>query len=58
MHTAVIPEEVLGIDAETWMSLQIRYNINKLKEKLSNSISNEKLSVSRKGRIKKVVVKA
>jgi len=58
IHTAVMLEEALGIDAETWMGLQIRYDINKLKEKLSNSISNEKLSVSKKKRIKKIVVDA
>ena len=58
VHTAVMLEKTLGIDAETWLGLQIRYDIFKIKQKLSNSISDENLSVSRKKRIKKVVVDA
>ncbi len=53
--TAVLLEIALGIDAEFWMNLQIKYDIDLVKKKLQRSIKNQKNSSLKKQKLKKLI---
>lgn len=55
---AVLLEKTLGIDAEIWMNLQIRYDIFLVKKKLNRSIKTSKISSAKKQKFKKLVAAA
>ena len=55
---AVLLEEALGIDAEFWMNLQIKYDIDLVKKKTQKSIKQSKISAAKKGKFKKLVAAA
>ncbi|MBN8692578.1 MAG: HigA family addiction module antidote protein [Bacteroidetes bacterium] len=52
---AVLLEKALGIDAELWMNLQVKYDIDKLKHKIQKSINKSKLPSSKKAGLKRLV---
>ncbi len=56
--TAVLLEMALGIDAEFWMNLQIKYDIDLVKKKLQRSIKTSKISATKKQKLKKLVAAA
>ena len=45
---AILLEKVLGIDAEFWMNIQIKYDIDVVKKKAQKSIKQAKLSPAKK----------
>lgn len=54
-HIAVLLEKALGIDAEFWMTLQIKYDIELVKKKAQRSIKSLKISATKKGKLSKLV---
>jgi addiction module HigA family antidote len=58
VKTAILLEKVLGIDAEFWMNLQIKYDIDLVKKKAQKSIKQAKISTNKKEILKKLVVAA
>jgi HTH-type transcriptional regulator/antitoxin HigA len=52
---AIKLEKVWGTDAEVWMNLQIRYEINILKIKHRDALQKTKLPVKRKTILKKLI---
>lgn len=54
--TAVLLEHALGIDAEFWMSLQIRFDINLVKMKFQKAIRQSKVSKGKKDKFSRLVV--
>ena len=52
---AIKLEEVLGIDAEFWMTIQIRYDIDLLKKKYQSNLKKSKISDGKKTKIKKLI---
>lgn len=57
-NIAVLLENALGIDAEFWMNLQIKYDIDLIKKKAQKSIKHSKLSPMKKGKLTKLVAAA
>ena len=57
-NIAVLLENVLGIDAEFWMNLQVKYDIHLVKEKAQKSIKALKVSSVKKGKLSKLVAAA
>ena len=57
-NIAVLLENVLGIDAEFWMNLQIKYDIDLIKKKVQKSIKQSKLSSIKKGKLTQLVAAA
>jgi len=55
---AVLLEMALGIDAEFWMNLQVKYDIDKIKKKLQKSIKVAKISPAKKEKLKHLVAVA
>lgn len=53
--TAVLLEMALGIDAEVWMNLQIKYDIVLVKKKLHKSIKTSKIPSLKKQKLKRLV---
>lgn len=53
--TAVLLEMALGIDAEFWMNLQIKYDIDLVKRKMQRSIRSAKLPPAKKANLKRLV---
>ncbi|MCB0429500.1 MAG: HigA family addiction module antidote protein [Flavobacteriales bacterium] len=51
---AVGLENVLGIDAEFWMNLQIRHDIDKVRKKMQNAIDKANISTDRKQKLKRL----
>lgn len=52
---AVLLEKALGIDAEVWMNLQVKYDIDKVKRKMQKSIKSSKLPYAKKANLKRLV---
>jgi addiction module HigA family antidote len=52
---AVLLEKAMGIDAEFWMNLQVKYDIDKVKRKMQKSIRTSKLPNTKKAKFKKLV---
>lgn len=52
---AILLEKALGIDAEVWMNLQVKYDIDKVKRKMQKSIKGSKLPPSKKANLKRLV---
>ncbi len=52
---AVLLEKALGIDAEVWMNLQVKYDINKVKKKSNKSLRTAKMTAPKKTRLKRLV---
>lgn len=48
-------ESVLGISAEFWMNLQIKYEIDLLKKKYKESLSKMKLTPTKKAKMGKLI---
>ena len=57
-NIAVALENVLGIDAEFWMTLQIKYDIDIVKKKALSVIKKSKLSLTKKGKMNQLVTAA
>lgn len=55
VKTAILLEKTLGIDAEFWMNLQIRYDIDILKKKMDKAIRHAKIPSAQKGKFRKLV---
>ena len=55
VHVAVMLEKVLGISAETWMDLQVRYDINLVKLKMAKSLSRSDIGDAQKDSLREVV---
>lgn len=55
---AILLEKVLGIDAEFWMNLQIKYDIDIVKKKAQKAIKHAKISSTQKEKFKQLVVAA
>ncbi|MCC6582017.1 MAG: HigA family addiction module antidote protein [Phycisphaeraceae bacterium] len=51
---AVLLEGALGIDAEIWMNLQVKYDIDLVRKKAKRAIDIAKISPSQKNRLRKV----
>lgn len=51
---AVLLERALGIDAEIWMNLQVKYDIDLVRQKVKHAIDVAKISTSQKQRLRKV----
>ncbi len=55
---AVLLENALGIDAEFWMNLQVKYDIDLVKKKFQKAIKVAKIPTSKKEKLKHLVAKA
>jgi|ERR1035437_4062746 HTH-type transcriptional regulator/antitoxin HigA len=55
---AVLLEMALGIDAEFWMNLQIKYDIDFVKKKFQKSIKEAKISIAKKEKLSHLVAVA
>ena len=55
---AVLLEMALGIDAEFWMNLQIKYDIDLVKKKIQKSIKVAKISKVKKAKLGRLVAVA
>ncbi len=55
---AVLLEIALGIDAEFWMNLQVKYDIDMVKKKFQKSIKVAKISPAKKEKLKHLVAVA
>jgi addiction module HigA family antidote len=55
---AIKLEKAWGTDAELWMNLQIRYEINLLKIKHRDAVKKSKLPVKRKATLRKLIAAA
>ena len=55
---AVLLEHALGIDAEFWMNLQVKYDIDLVKKKFQKSIKDAKISLAKKEKLKHLVAVA
>ncbi len=55
---AVLLEKALGIDAEFWMNLQVRYDIDEVKKKMQQSIKSAKIPVTKKLQLGRTVAAA
>jgi addiction module HigA family antidote len=55
---AVLLEKSLGIDAEFWMNLQVKYDIDLVKKKFQKAIVVAKISSSKKEKLKHLVASA
>ena len=51
---AVLLEKVLGIDAEIWMNLQVKYDIDRVRKRAKHAIDVAKISSSQKHKLRKV----
>jgi len=49
---AVMLEKALGIDAEFWMNLQVKYDIDLIRKKARQAIKYSKLSPAKKSKMK------
>jgi addiction module HigA family antidote len=54
-HIAIKLENALGVDAEFWMNLQVKYEIDLLKKKYQQSLQKEKVSKAKKAKMKKAI---
>ena len=52
---AVKLEEALGINAEFWMNIQIKYDIDLVKKKFQQNLQKAKISAVKKEKLKKVI---
>ncbi len=52
---AVKLEEVLGINAEFWMNIQIKYDIDLIRKKFQQNLQKAKISVEKKANMKKII---
>jgi HTH-type transcriptional regulator/antitoxin HigA len=52
---AVALEKAFGIDAEFWMNLQVKYDIDKIKKKMQRSIKISKITAGKKKKLKQLV---
>lgn len=52
---AILLEKALGIDAEIWMNLQVKYDIDKVKRRMQKSIRTSKLPQAKKAKLKRLV---
>lgn len=52
---AILLEKAMGIDAEFWMNLQVKYDIDKVKRKMQRSIRTAKLPSNKKAKFKRLV---
>ncbi len=52
---AVLLEKALEIDAEIWMNLQVKYDIDKVKKKMQKSIKAAKIPHSKKTKLKQLI---
>jgi addiction module HigA family antidote len=55
---AVLLETALGIDAEFWMNLQVKYDIDLIKKKFQKSIKEAKISNAKKVKLRHLVAVA
>ena len=55
---AVLLEMSLGIDAEFWMNLQVKYDIYIVKKKIQKSIKGAKISTLKKEKLRRLVAVA
>lgn len=51
---AVLLEKILGIDAEIWMNLQVKYDIDKVRKKAKHAIGIARISASQKDKLRRV----
>ena len=56
--TAVLLEMALGIDAEFWMNLQVKYDIDLVKKKFQKSIKVARISPAKKEKLRHLVAVA
>ena len=52
---AVLLEKALGIDAELWMNLQMKYEINRIRKKVREAIIAAKIPAYKKNKMKVLV---
>jgi addiction module HigA family antidote len=52
---AVLLERSLGIDAEVWMNLQVKYDIDCVRKKAKHAIDIAKIPASKKHRLRELV---
>ena len=55
---AVLLEKALGIDAEIWMNLQVKYDLDRVRKKAQQSISSSKLSTAKKRKLREHIAAA
>lgn len=55
---AVLLEKALGIDAEFWMNLQVKYDIDLVKKKFQKAIKVSKIPTSKKAKLSHLVAVA
>ena len=55
---AVLLEKALGVDAEFWMNLQVKYDLDNVRKKAQQSIKQSKLSPSKKSKMRSHVAAA
>jgi len=48
---AVLLEKAIGIDAEIWMNLQVKYDINIVRKKAKHAISVAKIPIAQKNKL-------
>ncbi len=58
VRIAILLEQTFGIDAEFWMNLQIKYDIDTVKKKAEKSIKQANIPLARKARLKHLVAVA
>ena len=51
---AVLLEKALGIDAEIWMNLQVKYDIDRVRKKAKHAIDIARIPASQKHKLRKV----
>jgi plasmid maintenance system antidote protein VapI len=55
---AIKIEKAWGIDAEYWMNLQVKYEINLLKKKYKAALEKSRVSKKKKTRLRKLITAA
>jgi HTH-type transcriptional regulator/antitoxin HigA len=55
---AVLLEKALGIDAEFWMNLQVKYDIDLVKKKFHKAIKVSKIPAAKKSKLKQLIAVA
>jgi addiction module HigA family antidote len=55
---AVLLEKALEIDAEFWMNLQVKYDLDKVRKRVQRSIKQSKLSIAKKNKMRRHIAAA
>jgi HTH-type transcriptional regulator/antitoxin HigA len=55
---AVLLEKALGIDAELWMNLQVKYDLDRVRKRAQQSIKRSNLSPAKKSKLREHIAAA